>query len=96
MTSLAYLHDCHSCYNERSIVQKKNHSGNPSRKLIFTGELTGPSGHSSRSGRVEIHKNLEHAVQAWRAERALLPHSYCSQRLSLPCSEGQGRETVTS
>ena len=23
MTSLAYLHDCHSCYNERSIVQKK-------------------------------------------------------------------------
>ena len=23
MTSLAYLHDCHSCYDERSIVQKK-------------------------------------------------------------------------
>ena len=23
MTSLAYLHDCHSCYNERSKVQKK-------------------------------------------------------------------------
>ena len=23
MTSLAYLHDCHCCYNERSIVQKK-------------------------------------------------------------------------
>ena len=26
MTSLAYLHDCHSCYDERSIVQKKKHS----------------------------------------------------------------------
>ena len=24
MTSLTYLHDCHSCYDERSIVQKKN------------------------------------------------------------------------
>ena len=24
MTSLAYFHDCHSCYDERSIVQKKN------------------------------------------------------------------------
>ena len=24
MTSLAYLHDCHYCYNERSNVQKKN------------------------------------------------------------------------
>ena len=24
MTSLAYLHDCHSCYDERSIVQKKS------------------------------------------------------------------------
>ena len=24
MTSLAYIHDCHSCYDERSIVQKKN------------------------------------------------------------------------
>ena len=23
MTSLAYLHDCHSCYDERSIDQKK-------------------------------------------------------------------------
>ena len=23
MTSLAYLHDCHCCYNERSNVQKK-------------------------------------------------------------------------
>ena len=23
MTSLAYFHDCHSCYDERSIVQKK-------------------------------------------------------------------------
>ena len=25
MTSLAYLHDCHCCYNERSFVQKKKH-----------------------------------------------------------------------
>ena len=25
MTSLAYLHDCHCCYNERSNVQKKKH-----------------------------------------------------------------------
>ena len=24
MTSIAYLHDCHCCHNERSIVQKKN------------------------------------------------------------------------
>ena len=23
MTSIAYLHDCHCCHNERSIVQKK-------------------------------------------------------------------------
>ena len=30
MTSLAYLHDCHSCNDERSIVQKKT--------LVFPGE----------------------------------------------------------
>ena len=28
MTSLAYLHDCHSRYDERSIVQKKNSKKN--------------------------------------------------------------------
>ena len=27
MTSLAYLHDCHSCYNKRSLVQKKSRHG---------------------------------------------------------------------
>ena len=26
ITSLAQLHDCHSCYNERSIVQKKRNA----------------------------------------------------------------------
>ena len=27
MTSLAYIHDCHSCYDERSIDQKKDLGG---------------------------------------------------------------------
>ena len=27
MTSLAYIHDCHSCYDERSIDQNKKNGG---------------------------------------------------------------------
>ena len=29
MTSIAYLHDCHCCHNERSIVQKKKSRTSP-------------------------------------------------------------------
>ena len=35
MTSLAYLHDCHSRYDERSIVQKKKYGSTALRSLIY-------------------------------------------------------------
>ena len=40
MTSLAYIHDCHSCYDERSIDQKKNPQLPPSLEDKF-GRLVG-------------------------------------------------------
>ena len=36
MTSLAYIHDRHSCYDERSIDQKKNLPGELATNLIFS------------------------------------------------------------
>ena len=44
MTSLAYFHDCHCCYNERSIVQKK--------KKLLIGTLRHTMGESFRRPRI--------------------------------------------
>ena len=38
MTSIAYLHDCHCCHNERSIVQKKKVNAFASTELVAGSE----------------------------------------------------------
>ena len=55
MTSLAYLHDCHSRYDERSIVQKKNHHtqkyAKVGRQSLWPGQCYTSMGHRSTTMR---------------------------------------------
>ena len=73
MTSLAYLHDCHCCYDERSIVQKKN---------VFLGDTRYLSHLFSHMGELSIETKRIDDCQSFKRvrhrqkEKKLMKHTW--------------------